>query len=407
MKIDKYLRHCYNTVPYYKKLFDENGIDMETFSPEEILRRLPLLPKDKIIKNTEDFLSVKYDQNKLIKEYTSGSTGEPAVIFKSYIDKVASGKALWKFRKKDFGIKPSDCYVKFHMSPENRVKYLENGLSFSLLRLNDEDIEEYYRLLNEYHVKWIFGAPSAILLIAQYIEKNALESPIDVSYIEVSGEFHTDAAKEKIEKVFGCRVGELYGLREVYGVAMACEYGEFHAVDENVIIHITDDDGNELPEGEEGNLLITSLNNTAMPFIKYLSGDRASKKKNVTCACGRCGDVIKIGSGRIADYIQLDDNRILSSCIFYLAVARINVILSNVITQFQVIAQSNDDYLLKAVLSGDRVLREEIEKMYLEFIEILGMPERNWQFEYVDFIELDQKTGQHRLRCGSYKIMFQ
>lgn len=396
MKIDKYLRHCYNTVPYYKKLFDENGIDMETFSPEEILRRLPLLPKDKIIKNTEDFLSVKYDQNKLIKEYTSGSTGEPAVIFKSYIDKVASGKALWKFRKKDFGIKPSDCYVKFHMSPENRVKYLENGLSFSLLRLNDEDIEEYYRLLNEYHVKWIFGAPSAILLIAQYIEKNALESPIDVSYIEVSGEFHTDAAKEKIEKVFGCRVGELYGLREVYGVAMACEYGEFHAVDENVIIHITDDDGNELPEGEEGNLLITSLNNTAMPFIKYLSGDRASKKKNVTCACGRCGDVIKIGSGRIADYIQLDDNRILSSCIFYLAVARINVILSNVITQFQVIAQSNDDYLLKAVLSGDRVLREEIEKMYLEFIEILGMPERNWQFEYVDFIELDQKTGKHR-----------
>lgn len=396
MKIDKYLRHCYNTVPYYKKLFDENGIDMETFSPEEILRRLPLLPKDKIIKNTEDFLSVKYDQNKLIKEYTSGSTGEPAVIFKSYIDKVASGKALWKFRKKDFGIKPSDCYVKFHMSPENRVKYLENGLSFSLLCLNDEDIEEYYRLLNEYHVKWIFGAPSAILLIAQYIEKNALESPIDVSYIEVSGEFHTDAAKEKIEKVFGCRVGELYGLREVYGVAMACEYGEFHAVDENVIIHITDDDGNELPEGEEGNLLITSLNNTAMPFIKYLSGDRASKKKNVTCACGRCGDVIKIGSGRIADYIQLDDNRILSSCIFYLAVARINVILSNVITQFQVIAQSNDDYLLKAVLSGDRVLREEIEKMYLEFIEILGMPERNWQFEYVDFIELDQKTGKHR-----------
>lgn len=396
MKIDKYLRHCYDTVPYYKKLFDENGIDMETFSPEEILRRLPLLPKDKIIKNAEDFLSVKYDQNKLIKEYTSGSTGEPAVIFKSYIDKVASGKALWKFRKKDFGIKPSDCYVKFHMSPENRVKYLENGLSFSLLRLNDEDIEEYYRLLNEYHVKWIFGAPSAILLIAQYIEKNALESPKEVSYIEVSGEFHTDAAKEKIEKVFGCRVGELYGLREVYGVAMACEYGEFHAVDENVIIHITDDDGNELPEGEEGNLLITSLNNTAMPFIKYVSGDRASKKKNVICACGRCGDVIKIGSGRVADYIQLDDNRILSSCIFYLAVARINVILSNVITQFQVIAQSNDDYLLKAVLSGDRVSREEIEKMYLEFIEILGMPERNWQFEYVDFIELDQKTGKHR-----------
>lgn len=404
MKVEKYLRHCYETVSYYNDLFDEYGVNIDNPDVEEELRKLPPLKKDLIITRTKEFISAKYDSDKLIREYTSGSTGEPATIYKSYLDKVASGKVLWKFRESEYGIKSSDFYVRFHMAAVNdkdeavaqRVIFRENSLSFSLIHLNDEDIAEYYKLLKEYKVKWIFGAPSAILLIAQYMEKNNLPPLEDLVYIEVSGEFQTEAAKKKLEQVFNCKVGDLYGLREVYGVALSCAQGNLHVIKENVLTTIVDDEGREVEDDTEGNLLITSLNNSAMPFIKYVSGDRAIMKRNYECACGRCGNILKLNSGRVTDYVQLEGNKIINSCVFYLAVGEMNIIYKNLITQFQVVEEDKENYLLKLNLSDNNVLHQELEDSFQGFITSFGMPKRNWRYEYVDFIELDKKTGKHR-----------
>lgn len=408
MKLEKYLKHCYETVPYYKDLFENYGVNIDNPDVEEELRKLPPLKKDRIITHTKEFLSNKYVPEKLIREYTSGSTGEPATIYKSYLDKVASGKALWKFRESEYGIKSSDFYVRFHMAAVNdkdeaiaqRVIFRENSLSFSLIHLNDEDITEYYKLLKEYKVKWIFGAPSAILLIAQYMEKNNLPPLEDLIYIEVSGEFQTEAARKKLEEVFCCKVGDLYGLREVYGVALSCAQGKLHVINENVLATIVDDDGNEVEDGIEGNLLITSLNNSAMPFIKYVSGDRAIMKRNYECGCGRCGNILKLNSGRVTDYVQLEDNKIINACVFYLAVGEMNIIYKNLITQFQVVEEDSENYLLKLNLSNESVSHQELEDAFEGFITSFGMPKRNWRYEYVDFIELDKKTGKHRYFIG-------
>ena len=404
MKKENFLRHCYETEPYYNDLFKQYNVNVDNADIVEELKKLPPLSKELIITDTRRFLSSKYDPNKLIKEYTSGSTGEPATIYKSYLDKVSSGKALWKFREEEYGIKSSDFYVRFHMAAVNekdeavaqRVIFRDNSLSFSLLHLNDEDIAEYYELLKKYSVKWIFGAPSAILLIAKYIKKNNLPPVESLKYIEVSGEFQTEAAKLEIESVFNCKVGDLYGLREVYGVALSCKKNKLHIINDNVIINVVDDDGNEIVDNGTGNLLITSLNNTAMPLIKYVSGDRAEVIKNYKCDCGRCGDVIKLSSGRVTDYVKIGDDRIISSCVFYLAVGEMNIIYKNLITQFQVVEKNSEEYVLKLVVSSNRVSREELEKSFLGFITSFGMPERKWSFEFVNNIEIDKRTGKHR-----------
>lgn len=403
MELRKLLEHCYKTVPYYRKLFSDYVVDLSSDYLEEEVAKLPVLNKEKIIIDPDSFLSSKYAKDNLIREYTSGSTGEPATIFKSYIDKIISGKALWKHRAQ-YHISPSDFFVRFHMvavddndqALAQRVIFRENSLSFSLLHLNKEDIQEYYRLLYEYKVKWIFGAPSAILFIAKYINEYKLPKLNDLKYIEVSGEFQTDAAKEQIRKAFGCEVADLYGLREVYGVALSCPEGTYHLIEENVFSEVVDDAGNLLPDGKEGNLLITSLNNTAMPFIRYETGDRCRMIKHYVCSCGIQGTILELNGGRVTDYLKFKDGRILSSCVFYLAVGEMNIIYNNIIVQFQVIQWSDEDFELKLNMANNNVSHEVLENAYINFITAFGMPMVKWIYSYVDYITIDKATGKHR-----------
>src|SRR5690606_31785328 len=82
--------------------------------------------------------------------------------------------------------------------------------------------------------------------------------------------------REAIERVFGAPVFETYGSREFMLIGAECpEHAGLHITAENLIVEVLGSDDRPVPAGEEGDVVITDLTNTGMPFIRYRNGDRA------------------------------------------------------------------------------------------------------------------------------------
>ena len=98
--------------------------------------------------------------------------------------------------------------------------------------------------------------------------------------------------REKIETAFQCKVFNRYGSREVGDIASECEaHAGLHVFPSGNYIEIVDDQGHPVPNGEEGNILVTNLYNYAMPLIRYYIGDRGVLSRSDRCACGRQGQI--------------------------------------------------------------------------------------------------------------------
>jgi phenylacetate-CoA ligase len=92
--------------------------------------------------------------------------------------------------------------------------------------------------------------------------------------------------RRRVESGFGVRVRQNYGLNEIGPVAPECEAGRFHIHTEHCWVEIVDDAGHAVAPGETGRLLVTSLNNAAMPLLRYDTGDLATAVSG-DCRCGR------------------------------------------------------------------------------------------------------------------------
>lgn len=97
----------------------------------------------------------------------------------------------------------------------------------------------------------------------------------------------TPGMKARVEAIFGAPLFQNYGQNEVGLVAAKCpEGGRYHTHAEHAFVEIVDDDGMPVAAGETGRMLITDLNNYAMPLIRYDTGDLAVAVTG-PCACGR------------------------------------------------------------------------------------------------------------------------
>jgi phenylacetate-CoA ligase len=143
-------------------------------------------------------------------------------------------------------------------------------------------------------------------------------------------------------------VFETYGSREFSLIGAECDrHCGLHLSMENLIVEVVDDDGNPTPCGQEGQIVVTDLFNTAMPFVRYAIGDRAIAGLE-DCDCGRGLPLLKQVVGRQLDIIVTTDGRLLAGEYFphlmkdYAAVR-----------QFQVVQSQRDLVELRLVVGGE------------------------------------------------------
>ena len=176
--------------------------------------------------------------------------------------------------------------------------------------LTESALHNFHKALLGYKPRIIQAYASAAVLFARFLEANGLR-PHRPHAIVTSAEVLEDADRALVERVFGCRVFNRYGCREVSVIASECEARQgLHVMAEGLVIEIETPTGPAAP-GQVGSVLVTDLLNHAMPLIRYRIGDLASWAAG-TCSCGRHLPRFERVAGRVTDFLSGADGRLVS-----------------------------------------------------------------------------------------------
>lgn len=229
------------------------------------------------------FLRQRVEPARVWLNRTSGSTGLPLNFFRDTHewpeqDALFLRACVWA------GWKPGDAIIRTFASHGNLEPFWK-----SFVHDDPSDIpvvrHELYRTLGSSRPVILYSFPSFILPLADFWE---FDKPnIKIRSIILTGEHLTLAAKARLERIFEAPVFLAYAAREFGIIAQECEaHRGFHVFAENIIPEIVDSEGHTVSDGTPGRMVITSLSNSVMPFIRYEIGD-VGRMLTGRCPCGR------------------------------------------------------------------------------------------------------------------------
>jgi phenylacetate-CoA ligase len=397
---EKQLKHminfAYKNVPYYHNLFDNLKLVPEDIIKVEDLQRLPILTKEIIKSNWEDFKPVNLNKMKYYEWATGGSTGTPFKYRLSKFDRFLSGALLyrgWGYGGYELGDKmvflagsSLDIGKKSYLV--KRVhEIVRNIKKFSSFDMGEKEMREYVNILNSFKPKFIRGYASSIYFFVKWIEENNLEIYQPLSVLTTAEKLHPHM-KEKIGTILNCEVYDAYGLNDGGVTAYECsEHCGLHIDIERSIMEIADKEGNMLETGE-GKILATSLYNYSMPFIRYDTGDLGTISNDI-CSCGRGYRLLKKVIGRQQEILKTPEGKYIHGEFFTHIFWEIEQV-----KEFQIIQEKLDKITIRIAYEKDFD-----EKQLDKIREIIRKRSEGWnvEFKFVDNIE--------RTESGKYKFI--
>ncbi len=388
-KLNKLIKHSYENVPYWRKLFNKLKLRPSDIKTKDDLWKLPVLSKDDIRKNLDSMLAENFPKKRFIEKHSSGSTGEP---LKYYVDKekyslsLASMFRFWEWAGYEFGQK----WVRVQLWPHSKLseKVLDKLARCTYIgtyKFDDEAIEKAALLIKRRKPKIIRGYTSAIYLIAKFMKENNLEKFMAQAVITTS-ETIFPHYRSLIEEQFDCKVYDIYG-GEGMVLCGQCEKGNYHIDDNNVIVELLGDDGNNAQSDELGNIIVTDLNNFAMPFIRYKIQD-LGKPSDGICSCGRGLSLMGSVEGRDSDIIRTLDGKYLMVQFFVVFFEYLEGV-----EQFQVIQRELDEIEIK-IVKNDKFTKKDMENIEKAIKEGGGEGLKVY-FSFVDDIPVE-RSGKRR-----------
>ena len=351
-RLKKHIKHAYENVPYYRRIFEERGLKPNDIRSKEDLKLLPVLTKDDVRKHFNELIAKDSTRYEPILSHTSGSTGIP---LKFYLDK---NNLMWEsaFVSRHWawmGTSPKEKQAVLRGAvPKSKRYFLIDGntLILSSFLLNFKTLNKYINAIVEFKPKLINGYPSSVQFFARLLKRKNVFS-IRPKAIQTSSETLFPQMRKEIEDVFKCKVYDLYGNLEHVSMITECSDGGFHTNQEYAIIEFLNEKGYDAKHGELAEMVCTGLNNFSMPLIRYKIGDIAVTTKK-RCSCGRGLPLVEHLEGRIDDMIITPDGRMIPPSGMTLAFE-----FSENIKQCQLIQNKKDELIINIVKSdqyGDK-----------------------------------------------------
>lgn len=319
-KIRRVLWHSSQFVPYYRQALAALDISPAEISRRSELRRLPIIDKATVQPRLQEFRSARHaqsDATELI--HSSGTTGKAIDVYVES-DYLKLEKAFLWLQRSWCDVKLGDRTAYFTGHPvvpakRNRPPFWvfdgsENRTFFSLQHMSKDTLAEYAKELVRFNPLLVVGYPTAIYLMALHLCDAGITS-VRPRGIFTASETLLPYQRKTLEQAFGCKVMDLYGQAEYCGMVMQCEHGNYHTQEEYGVVEILAKDGSAAAPGEIGEMICTGLNNLAMPFIRYRTGDTAIPKAG-TCRCERGGALVERITGRLEDVVVTPEGRFLS-----------------------------------------------------------------------------------------------
>lgn len=297
VKLKNLLIHAGTTVPYWQKVFKRVSFDPFSFSSIKELERIPILTRLQLKHGPlEEFISTKIPSYRLSKASTSGSTGEPLTFFQDKRDQFRRYVNTFQEFRYAIGEKYKRCKIVV-IGLENHHDLDTIGIRYSL-----SDVENPTFRNNSIVPFFAVNSPilitTASILIRLYTTlKQDGRKNIQLTSIFYRGESINQELRNSISQYFSCETFTTYGSRECSLLGIECSFHTLHSTPwMNYIETLPNKNGSE-------DVIVTFLENYAIPFIRYKIGD-AGTLTNKVCGCGR-GTREIIPSGRIATLISI------------------------------------------------------------------------------------------------------
>ncbi len=311
------LEHAAGEVPYYRALLQRLHLTPADFRELSDLQKLPFLTKP-LIRANQDVLKSERAQG-LARFNTGGSSGEPLIFFIGRERVSHDVAAKWRATRW-WGVDIGDPEIVVWGSPielgtQDRMRLLRDGLLRTRLlaafEMSERKLDEFIATIRRTRPRMLFGYPSALAHIAQRARERGLRmDDLGIRVAFVTSERLYDHQREAIEAAFGCPVANGYGGRDAGFIAHACLEGNMHITAEDIIVEIIDPQGQVLPAGQAGEIVVTHLATSDYPFIRYRTGD-IGVLSEATCPCGRGLPLLKSIEGRSTDFVIARDGTVM------------------------------------------------------------------------------------------------
>lgn len=316
------VKHAYETVPFYRRRFDECKLKPSDIRGQVDLPKLPLLTRADIRTHFEDLRSRKVSRSSMRTGHTSGTTGTPLTVgydadtvWMAYaaLDRHYRWAGCRLARDGDrIAVARGNVIVPLEQRtpPFWRMNRYQNQLLLSSFHLSKQNLPAYFEALARFKPVVLDGYPSTLYLLAKFLQSRGETFPLRAAI--TSSETLYDFQRQVIEERFACRVFDYYALAERVVFSSECERHEgHHLAVEYGIAEVADGQGRPLPSGSVGRLVGTSLHNMAMPLIRYVTNDMTSFREK-PCSCGRGLKIMDDVTTKAEDVLTLKDGRLIS-----------------------------------------------------------------------------------------------
>ncbi len=306
------VKHCMNS-EFYKKRFEEAGITPDDIKTLDDIRKIPFTTKQDL-RDTYPFGMRSVPLEKCVRLHSSsGTTGNPTVILHTQKDldewANAVARCLWMV-----GLRPDDVF-------QNSSGYgmFTGGLGFQYgaERLGMLTVPaaagntlRQIKFITDFGTTAIHAVPSYVTRIKEVMDELGIDPKKDtkLKLLAIGAEPHSEEQRKKIEKMLGVKAYNSFGMSEMCGPGVGFECKEqngLHFWEDYYIVEIVDPETLEpVPDGEIGELVLTTINREAMPLLRYRTRD-LTRVLGYDCPCGRKHIRIDRMKGRSDDMMVL------------------------------------------------------------------------------------------------------
>lgn len=310
-KLQRLIERVCEKSPFYQKKFDEAGINIEDVKTIRDLEKLPFTTKSELREGYPLGLMAVPEEEVVRIHSSSGTTGKPIIVPYTRYD-VDTWAEMMARCLQMVGVTPKD---RVQVTPGYGLWTAGIGFQAGVERLGAMTIptgpgntEKQLEMMMDMGTTVLIGTSSYGLLLAEEINRRGLRDKIKLRIGIFGSERWSDKMRSTIETDLGIKTYDIYGLTEIYGpgIGIDCSYHKgIHFWSDHLIFEIIDPEtGKQLPPGQQGELVITTLTKEGMPLVRYRTHDVTTVRMD-KCPCGSPYPMIERVLGRTDDMIKI------------------------------------------------------------------------------------------------------
>ena len=311
-RLKETVKHAINS-PFYKEVFEREGLTPDDIQTLDDLKKIPFTTKDDLRSHYPYGMAAIPLQKCVRIHSSSGTTGNPTVVLHSAkdLDEWANQVARCMYM---VGIRDTDIF-------QNTSGYgmFTGGLGFQYgaeklgaltVPAAAGNSKRQIKFITDFGTTCLHIIPSYATRLAEVMQEMGIDPRKDTKLrvVCIGAEPHSEEQRRRIEQLLGVKAYNCFGMSEMNGPGVAFECQEqtgLHIWEDNVIVEIVDPVTLEpVPEGEVGELVLTAINREAMRLLRYRTRDLTCILPG-DCPCGRTHKRLARFKGRSDDMIIL------------------------------------------------------------------------------------------------------